>query len=533
MENANQNNPDLRQQHNPIAFDIAIFAACIAPALLIGTQGLHRPYDAIPDQDLLWASEALRLLRGVAPSYADHPGAFWTLLYKLNIQLLELLGQEPRNTAGLITPEGINSLIQISRIQNAALAGLSGALVYPALWLLKAPKAIAAATALICSWSSATLVAVSEIRHESISMLFMLTYLILTINSFIPRQSQRAPRILAGGALLSFFAATLSKQQILLTFPVALAAAARGLYLNDQSTFTAIQRIISKLSPKRVATLCMLAVAPWLISASPDIDLINLPFWIFINLGLGLCLAPPLAQSSKDISLIRPLVAAGVAEIILLKLVIPDWWRQAVTSFPSWMFRHADKSSNKANQTLHGLSSYFGELFSIHSTSLIIFLIAILISFAAICAITLRRSPFSASTTTALAWLGIGAIAIACSQRVTSRYQVYFFFPLMILACLELSHAPDRWLCSLKEFRLSPSKAIAACSAFLIITAGTRSFSNAFSLGRFVNNAQPESFLCFGHHMDQSMALTSASKCPNFDEAQNSKNAFDNWAGPR
>ena len=308
MENANQNNPDLRQQHNPIAFDIAIFAACIAPALLIGTQGLHRPYDAIPDQDLLWASEALRLLRGVAPSYADHPGAFWTLLYKLNIQLLELLGQEPRNTAGLITPEGINSLIQISRIQNAALAGLSGALVYPALWLLKAPKAIAAATALICSWSSATLVAVSEIRHESISMLFMLTYLILTINSFIPRQSQRAPRILAGGALLSFFAATLSKQQILLTFPVALAAAARGLYLNDQSTFTAIQRIISKLSPKRVATLCMLAVAPWLISASPDIDLINLPFWIFINLGLGLCLAPPLAQSSKDISLIRPII---------------------------------------------------------------------------------------------------------------------------------------------------------------------------------------------------------------------------------
>ena len=37
------------------------FTACIAlgSGLLIATLGLDRPYDAIPDQDLLWLREAL------------------------------------------------------------------------------------------------------------------------------------------------------------------------------------------------------------------------------------------------------------------------------------------------------------------------------------------------------------------------------------------------------------------------------------------------------------------------------------------
>lgn len=40
---------------------------CIAPSVAVGLYGIDRPYDAIPDQDMLWASEALRLMRGVAP----------------------------------------------------------------------------------------------------------------------------------------------------------------------------------------------------------------------------------------------------------------------------------------------------------------------------------------------------------------------------------------------------------------------------------------------------------------------------------
>ena len=72
---------------------LLLLLVCLAPSVLVGLAGLHRPYDAIPDQDMLWASEALRLLRGVAPSYADHPGIFWTLTYTVNSRILEnLLG---------------------------------------------------------------------------------------------------------------------------------------------------------------------------------------------------------------------------------------------------------------------------------------------------------------------------------------------------------------------------------------------------------------------------------------------------------
>jgi hypothetical protein len=55
----------------------AILMVSILPALAVGILSLKRSVLMMgSDQDIMWASEAMRLLRGAGPSYADHPGAF-------------------------------------------------------------------------------------------------------------------------------------------------------------------------------------------------------------------------------------------------------------------------------------------------------------------------------------------------------------------------------------------------------------------------------------------------------------------------
>ena len=174
-----------RRTANISGEELLLLLVCLAPSLLVGLAGLHRPYDAIPDQDMLWASEALRLLRGVAPSYADHPGIFWTLTYTVNSRILEnLLGLQLLDQAGNILPAGLNTITALARIENALLVGLCSALTYPLALLLSIRKPLAIAACLILSLSSATLVAVSEIRHEAISALFLMAFILCIGYSF-------------------------------------------------------------------------------------------------------------------------------------------------------------------------------------------------------------------------------------------------------------------------------------------------------------------------------------------------------------
>ena len=51
------------------------------PSLIVGWLGLNRPYYSTPDQDFLWVSQSIRLLKGLGPSYADHPGAYWPVSF--------------------------------------------------------------------------------------------------------------------------------------------------------------------------------------------------------------------------------------------------------------------------------------------------------------------------------------------------------------------------------------------------------------------------------------------------------------------
>ena len=78
----------------------------------------------------------------------------------------------------------------------------------------------------------------------------------------------------------------------------------------------------------------------------------------------------------------------------------------------------------------------------------------------------------------------------------------------------------------------SSQPALAICGMALLATSATKSVGNLLDLNQFVNNSQPRYMLCIGHHMDRSMHLTSAGKCPVFPKGAADKNIYDSWWGP-
>jgi hypothetical protein len=512
-----------------------ILAVCLAPSLVVGIEGLSRPYDAIPDQDLLWASEALRLIRGVAPSYADHPGAFWTLVYQLNIHLAELLtGGAILDHSDSITPEGIILAVQTARIENAIACGLCGYLVSPVAESVGIRRWLAASLAIITSLSSAVLVGVSEIRHEVISTAFLLM-MIIAFSAAMQSKEVSTKRLLAITSVAFYFCAAFAKNQSLLLTPLAFLAIAA----------IATKQGSGRLDPKRSTKLLLsketygfasLASLPWLINAFPDIDLINLPFWAMINTGLALIMAASWCIELNWQQAYKALAALGVAQIVLFKAVSPQWWRQGVTGFPSWMLRHANAAENKnidiTGHTFQGIHQYFANLFEPESASLIAFTVAIVITCISLALICIRRSHTGTiPAIQSFAWLSCGFALLACSQRIQSRYEIYIFIPIVMCAGVSVNTVFIGFS-ALKPRKAAIELLLAACSITLISTGTFQSLANAFNLKHFINTGQPRDVLCIGHHMDRTMHLTSAGACEVFPNGALDKNAYDSWWGP-
>ena len=98
-------------------FYILFFAI---PSLLVGWLGLNRPYFSTPDQDFLWVSQSIRLFKGLGPSYADHPGAYWPLSFLVKFFIFsKSLVSEFIDQHGAISEEIIDKIIHLSRIENA------------------------------------------------------------------------------------------------------------------------------------------------------------------------------------------------------------------------------------------------------------------------------------------------------------------------------------------------------------------------------------------------------------------------------
>jgi len=260
--------------------------------------------------------------------------------------------------------------------------------------------------------------------------------------------------------------------------------------------------------------------------------MINLPAWIVINIGLALSTSATFEDSKSKNPLIKTLLIIGAFEIFLFKILIPDWWRQAVTGFPSWMFRHADHTNDHTAHTLGGINIYLSELFTPYPIAAIALIGAALTGI--LLAARQKDSPGislnAGSIAMALAWLTTLAILVASSQRITSRYEIYFFIPMIILAAATTGTSLPVGPQPLHRQLLHVNRAF---TATLLLTALISSATHLMNLKAFVNNGQPRSFLCFGQHMDRSMALTSAAACKNFNEASRAKNQYDAWIGPQ
>ena len=495
-----------------------LFAFAIPLALAL--MGLNRPYDAIPDQDLLWASEALRLHSGRGPSYADHPGVYWTLSYLLKLNYLPSLGIDLVNTNGYLTPEGAKTLIQISRIENGLLCGLCSISFIPIMRCLGISKILASAGVITLACSTGLLAAVSEIRNEITSTILMMSYINLNLLASQLKNNSKAPIpiptsiALALAAVPFFFAAAFCKQQVLLATPLIFAGA---LAANRGSLRAMVTRIGKQPRLIWLAVL-LIGLMPWLLSATPDIDLINAPFWIAINLGLWITLATTssLPQSAKGIWQLGGFIA--ISEIVATKVLSFNWWRQAVTGFPSWMFYNA----NHKDQVQQGLAAL---IHYAQDSSVLIALCGISL-FVLIAQLIRQVATSDQSRQAQLQLFSIGfslILLIANTARFAVRYEIYFFPPIFISLL---------WITSTSFQRQNQNIALKFSSLTLISLIAIRSILNITTLPTLINEAQPKSFLCFGQHMDRLMELTSAGSCKNFEEAAISKNPYDSRNGP-
>jgi hypothetical protein len=517
------------------SWHISLLIACLIPSFVVGLLGLLRPYDAIPDQDLLWASEALRLIRGVAPSYADHPGVFWTLVYRFNIEALQAFASSPvLDSMGSITPADLAQVIKAARIQNAFICGICAYLLFPVSQLLGTHRLIATSLALICSLSPATLIGVSEIRHETISAVFLLLTIAI-FNKALQQKRKATRRLLTISAIALFFCAAFSKNQSLLLTPLVWLAIA-AIAWKQSDTRQSVQHLSRQFGAQGILVFAIASCLPWLISAYPDIDLINLPFWVVINSGLACILLIGWNNREDKRMIYKAFAGLGAAEIILFRALSPQWWRQGVTGFPSWMFRYANAAENEniniANHIQQGVDQYFGNLFTPQVAAQAAFFTLTITSLIVMAYFVVRRSVASMTLLAQVcAWSGCTFILLSCSQRIASRYEIYIFIPIMISAGISLRTIKP--VVSTGNMRTALSRTLPICAAVLISTAAIRSGSNIPNLRRFVNQGQSREVLCIGHHMDRTMRLTSAGQCEVFPKGSFDKNIYDSWWGPR
>jgi len=201
---------------------------------------------------------------------------------------------------------------------------------------------------------------------------------------------------IAGAGL--YFCAAFSKNQSLLLTPLVFLAIG-SLASKDLHNSTSFTGRLLHLNNSTAVRLALLSSLPWLLSANPDIDLINMPFWMIINTGLSLTLAIGWSRQPDRGLAFRSLGAFGMAEILLFRGLSPQWWRQGVTGFPSWIFRYTNAAENeKINVLTHtsqGAHQYFSNLFEPGQLCLVAFMSILCISSFILLRTIIRNSPNS------------------------------------------------------------------------------------------------------------------------------------------
>ncbi len=507
------------------------------PSLIVGWLGLSRPYFSNPDQDFIWVSQSIRLFKGLGPSYADHPGAYWPLSFLFKFFIFSRgLVSEYIDQQGALSVEIIDKLIHISRIENSLITASLPLIFFLILKQLEVDKKTIILTTYIFCLSSATLNLVSAIRHENIGIFFMFLYILLTIKDINKSKNFYLFNYRAVINSLFFYASIFCKQQILLLSPLIFSLILYVVKIKDQEYYKKLKNIIKRENIIYLLFCFFLLGLPWIIISVEEfytfgpIYFVNLPFWSYINAGLVLSMIISAKERIKRSTFLKYFFLLTPIQILIFEIFAPNVWRRSITAFPSLLFKFTSLYDGNINLfiRLKDFISYTKK-YSIsfswpNNLFFLIILLLIIYFFTRLFKFFTRKGNFSLLD---YCFFNILILTAIFSLRQQPFYQIYFFIPILILLSLGFSKNLSKKN-NLRENFLTNNFLFLSIS-IILISFSIRSTSNIFYLNRFVSAPQSQELLCASQILEYSLKNSPAGTCDRFEDESNKKNEFDSW----
>ena len=513
-------------------------------------RSIHRPYDSVPDQDLLWLSEALRLYRGAQTTYIDHPGALWTLMYLVNLYILQSLGAIHYTVGEGIGVNDAGTLIRMARAENSLLCAVTLISLWPISRWLGVNKNQTMLWIIILSCSSGFLWGMVQVRHEMASILFASLFLLLSkaalkMHAYRPSWGKL---VFWSAAISSLMLSMYCKIQIIFAFPILIIALlptssiTKGEQVKRQY-FYIFNRLgsIEALSLSASFLITIGIVGRYTAEQGYAFDLRSVGFWLCLNAFLSIWGLVHLRESAYSDKSNKSHIAIVAQNSIILCLPVfielffaavvfrGGWtagWSGTVFRAPTELFggrglyysggNEAIRNGLDLSSLLKSLSNRLEETYFLPSAVIILLfaVIALLLSLK-----YLRNTPgvdhvgqsnckHYGRVGSFNGLLAMGAICLtvtANSARDQNFYAIYIAIPTLLVIS---------FLNSQRNSRMS-NTAIQLASLALCAAAITRAAVNLHDVSRFTT-FNHHGTLCYGQQMDIEMRLTSIGQCPNF-----------------
>ena len=502
-----------------------IFAFAI-PSLIVGWLGLNRPYYSTPDQDFLWVSQSIRLLQGLGPSYADHPGAYWPVSFLIKFVIFSRsFFLEFIDKYGAVSEELIDKIIHISRIENSLITAGLPLLFFLILKELEVDKRIIILTTYILCLSAANLILASDIRHENIGIFFMFFYLLLTSKELNKSINLYFLNLNAIRNTLFFYASIFCKQQILLISPLIFLFILNCLKIKNLEYYKKLKEFIKRKNISTILLLFFLSGIPWIIISIEEffkfgfLYLINLPFWSFINTGLIFSMMISGKEQLKKSVFLKYLFVLTTMQILVFEIIAPNVWRRSITAFPSFLFQFSSFSDGNLNlyTLIKDFIMFIKESFaSISWPDNLVFIVAFLLIIYFIkklLVLIINKRDFSLFDYSVSSLL---ILIIILSFRKQIFYQIYFFIPILILLSLGFRNIFLEKYNINERFKIN--NFLFLTSSILLISFSIKSTINIFNLNKFVSTTQSQELLCDSQNLDFSLKNKPVPNCEEFEK---------------
>ena len=512
---------------------IAFSLALLMP-LVVALLALARPYDAVPDQDLIWVSDALKLFREIPPRYMDHPGSYWPLstAFKLDVlgaDGLDLLALKPGQ---LISPAQVSQLVVWNRIEQGLLCL---ALVLAFWWLSRLvlkQQWLSAVTTACFALSYGVLFEAVQPRNESTSMLFVLLFCCLTIGAFQAQDDSQGMnwrrRQACLLAVIALFASLYCKLQVvplallaLLILPFTFGFRPAAVLASLKASKLQVTGIVA-LGFVSSGLVYALGSQQWLMNLPPIFygaeawkgipytSLIALPllFWpaIFLLLALVCHCAAPWLRSRGWLSYSIWLVVVWFVSLSFVAWV-PENWSKHVFTAPLSLLWRSELYARDINMAapFAQISIWPLDWAAAMSVGLLVSLLAL--------AVVLKQSK-------PLLLLLFWALAVVIFAYNTTRFQpfysIYFLPPLLLALAAIVEWRPTRSASGKPAQALTRTSHALAC--LLIGGIGIQSVLQLGALPETIAYSQPPEALCYQRQgMDSLLANTSVGGCKDFE----------------